>query len=110
MNKFDKIVLYQICDFFHDEYKAGLHARLVSYQTFRNLCKSLSEKLIFSLPFSKNEMVILNKVMERLSIFFGLTNEESASYMYDFLHGKIWEKSYESVSLVNTVFSASKNI
>jgi hypothetical protein len=71
MNKFDKIVLYQICDFFHDEYKAGLHARLVSYQTFRNLCKSLSEKLIFSLPFSKNEMVILNKVMERLSIFLG---------------------------------------
>ena len=55
-------------------------------------------------------MVILNKAMERVSIFFGLTNEESASYMYDFLHGKIWEKSYESVSLVNTVFSASKNI
>jgi hypothetical protein len=46
----------------------------------------------------------------RLSIFFGLTNEESANYMYDFLIDKVWEKSYESISLVNTVFSASKNI
>lgn len=110
MNKFDKIVLYQICDFLHDEYKTGLRSSSASYQTFRNLCKSLSDKIIFTIPFNNTEKIILNKVMDRLSTFFGLTNEESANYMYDFLNDKIWEKSYESVSLVNTVFSASKNI
>lgn len=110
MTKFDKIVLYQICDFLHDEYKSGLSSRKASYQTFRNLCKSLSDKIIFRLPFSKIERTILNKVLDRLSNFFGLTDSESANYMYDFLHNKIWEKSYESVSLVNTVFSTSKNI
>jgi hypothetical protein len=115
MNKFDKIILYYICDFLYDEFKfaltpIGKSSRGLGYQTFRNMCKSLSDKIIFTLPFSKLDNLILNKVLGRLSIFFGLTDDESANYMYDFLHGKIWEKSYESVSLINTVFSTSKNI
>ena len=91
MNKFDKIVLYHICDFLYDEFRfsstsINRSTRALGYQTFRNMCKSLSDKMIFSLPFSKTDNLILNKVLGRLSIFFGLTNEESANYMYDFLN------------------------
>ena len=116
MNRFDKIVLYHICDFLYDEYRFNLTTnnsrgkRSVSYQTFRNLCKALSDKIINNLPFTKSERKILNNVLDRLSKFFGLTDDESVNYMYDFLNSNLWLNSYESISLVNTVFGTSKNI
>lgn len=111
MNEFDKIVFYQLCDFLYDTHKVTSNRGKISYSSFTSLCNSLSDKLIHNVVnFNKNEKIILNTTMDRLSKFFGLTYAESANYMYEFLINKYWSKTHQSVSAINSIFSSSKNI
>ena len=111
MNEFDNIVLYHLCDFLYDAHKQTSKKSKLSYENFTTLCNSLSLKLISGTAnFNKGERVILSITMDRLSKFFGLTNSESADYMYNFLFNKCWAKTHQSISAVNSVFSLSKNI
>ena len=111
MSEFDNIVLYHLCDFLYDTHKQTSKKSRLSYENFTSLCNSLSLKLISGTAnFNKGERVILSITMDRLSKFFGLTNSESADYMYNFLFNKCWVKTHQSISAVNSVFSLSKNI
>jgi hypothetical protein len=111
MNKFDNIVLYQLCDFLYDAHNNSSKGSRISYENFTTLCNSLSEKLIHGVTkFNKGERIILNITMDRLSKFFGLTDDEAAIYMYNFLFNKYWLNVHGSISLVNSAFTLSKNI
>ena len=111
MSEFDSIVLYQLCDFLYDAHKESLKKSKLSYEKFTTLCNSLSLKLINGNGnFNKGEKNILNVTMNRLSNFFGLTNDEAANYMYNFLINKYWLKTHQSISVINSIFRLSKNI
>lgn len=110
LSYFDKVVHYQVCDFFYDEYKKGYDSKKISYQTFTSMCGVISKKIKVNAPLSKYERGIISRILDRLSSFFGFNDEQSIIYIYDFLVSEIWLKYYESVSAINSVFHQAKNI
>lgn len=111
MEYFDKIVHYQICDFFYDEFKNSKdNKKGVAYQTFTNMCNIYSKKIKSGVNFSNNEKYIITKIIDRICNFFGFTDEKAIIYICDFLDGEYWVKYHQSVSSNNSLFSNSKNI
>jgi hypothetical protein len=111
VSDFDKLVLYQMCDFLYDAHKKMSKKSKIFYDKFTTLCNSLSQKIINGVSnFNKGEKIILNMVMDRLSKFFGLTDSEIGNYIYIFFTDKYWLKTYQSILAVNSVFASSKNI
>ncbi len=107
---FDKVVHYQLCDFFYDEYKKGYESKKISYQTFTSMCGVISKKIKANANLSKHERGIISRILNRVSSFFGFKDEQSIMYIYDFFVGDFWLKYYESVTAINSVFYQAKNI
>jgi hypothetical protein len=111
MEYFDKIVYYQICDFFYDEFNnLKDNHKGIGYQTFTNMCNIYSKKIKSGISFNKHEMLIITKIMDRTCNFFGFNDEKAIIYICDFLDGEYWVKYHQSVSSNNTMFYHSKNI
>jgi len=110
MEYFDKIVHYQICDFFYDEFKKVGSSDKIGYQTFTSMCNVYSKKIKAGIPFNKHERSIIIKIMNRVCNFFGFDDEKSITYLCDFLYCESWSKYHQSVSSNNLVFYNSKNI
>lgn len=110
MNRFDKIVYYQLCDFLYDEFKLGIKNRGVGYQSFTSMCSSISNKVTKLVDFSRSEKIIINKILNRLISFFGFTDKEAGKYIVSFFYNKIWDKIYKSITTINSIFVMSKNI
>ena len=110
LNHFDKIVYYQLCDFLYDEFKKGIKNRGVGYQSFTSMCSAISNKVIRGVDFSRSEKIIINKLLNRLTSFFGFTDKEAGTYVVGFFYNSIWDKIYKSVTTINSIFVMSKNI
>lgn len=110
MEYFDKLVHYQTCDFFNDIFIKTKSTGKISYSTFYNMCNNYSKKIISNVELNKHERAIISTLIDRLVVFFNLSDEEVVNYIYIFFSEEIWKKYYQSVTTINYVFSDSKNI
>ena len=108
-SRFDKLVYYQICDFMYDEFEAQKNNR-ASYVSFSSFCGVISKKITEAYPLNKKERGIINRIILRISSFFGFDDSETVNYIYVFFKEQYWDRYKSSVSEINSVFSHAKNI
>jgi len=105
MNKLDKIIYYQLCDFLYHEYLVYKNSKKDKFnKPFYILCSQLSNKFKNNVNFNDGEILIISKIIDSLGNFFHLNKIESIEYLEVFLSNELWSYTYKSVEDINTFF------
>jgi len=105
MDKLDKIIYYQICDFLYIEYLVYKKGKEDKFnKPFYVFCSQLSNKFKNKVDFSGSEAFILSRLTVRMGEFFHLSEVECAEYLEVFLINELWAYTYKSVETINTFF------
>jgi hypothetical protein len=105
MDKLDKIIYYQLCDFLYHEYLIYKKNKKGKFnKTFYVLCSQLSNKFKNKVDFNSGETLILSRLTVRLCDFFHLNENECTDYLGVFLNNELWSYTYKSVENINTFF------
>lgn len=109
LNYFDKLVYYQTCDFMYDEFERQKKNK-ISYQTFSSMCRVIGQKIKLASILNKIESGVINRLIYRVSSFFGFSDYEAINYVYNFFKEEFWSKYQNSVCEINLTFGQAKNI
>lgn len=105
MDKLDKIIYYQICDFMYQEYCLLKKESKDKLNTpFDVFCNDMSSRFLNNVDFSKKQKKLLYKTSIRSTNFFGITELEFVNYFTIFLSEKIWQRIHKSVQVMHDFF------